>query len=136
MSLFDYFRRTPKKSASIAKDRLQIVVTREHRGEEGQDPEYLSKLHDELLKVLTKYETIDPEKVKVNLGRSDKVEVLELNIVLPDGTSEEEIEAIKEAASKQVAKASAKDDEGETSLKATDTKSEEKAKTEAATKPN
>jgi cell division topological specificity factor len=84
MKLLDYFRRPPK-SASLAKDRLSIIVAREHTGGRKQ-PDYLPKLQQELLAVLARYETIDLANVTVNVERTGDTEVLELNVVLPDGT--------------------------------------------------
>jgi len=83
MALFDYFRRAPK-SASLAKDRLQIIVARERatiRG--GGVSDYLPQLQQELLAVLAKYDVIDLQQVSVNLENHGDCEVLELNIVLP-----------------------------------------------------
>jgi cell division topological specificity factor len=83
MAFFDYFRRQPK-SASLAKDRLSIIVARERAGTRG-GTDYLPQLQQELLAVIARYERIDLSSVKVNLDRSGGTEVLELNIVLPEG---------------------------------------------------
>jgi cell division topological specificity factor len=85
MKFLDYFRRPPK-SASLAKDRLSIIVAREHTGGR-KTPDYLPQLQQELLAVLARYETIDLANVTVNVERNGDCEVLELNIVLPDGTA-------------------------------------------------
>jgi cell division topological specificity factor len=85
MKLLDYFRKPPK-SASLAKDRLSIIVAREHTGGR-KAPDYLPKLQQELLAVLARYEVIDLANVTVNVERSGDTEVLELNVILPDGTS-------------------------------------------------
>jgi cell division topological specificity factor len=85
MKLLDYFRRPPK-SASLAKDRLSIIVAREHTGGR-KSPDYLPQLQQELLAVLARYEIIDLANVTVNVERSGDTEVLELNVVLPDGTN-------------------------------------------------
>ena len=85
MKFLEYFRRAPK-SASLAKDRLSIIVAREHTGGR-KTPDYLPKLQQELLAVLAKYETIDLENVTVNVERNGDTEVLELNVILPDGTN-------------------------------------------------
>ena len=85
MKLLDYFRKTPK-SASLAKDRLSIIVAREHTGG-PKTPDYLPQLQQELLAVLARYEVIDLANVTVNVERNGDTEVLELNVVLPDGTS-------------------------------------------------
>ena len=84
MSLLDYFRRSNKQSASIAKDRLQIIVARE-RGLTRNEADYLPKLQQELLQVIAKYEKIDLDQVSVSVDRSNGCDVLELNIVLSDG---------------------------------------------------
>ena len=85
MKFLDYFRR-PAKSASLAKDRLSIIVAREHTGGR-KTPDYLPQLQQELLAVLARYEVIDLADVTVNVERTGDTEVLELNVVLPDGTS-------------------------------------------------
>ncbi|HVZ75215.1 MAG TPA: cell division topological specificity factor MinE [Polyangia bacterium] len=85
MRFLDYFRGKPK-SASLAKDRLSIIVAREHTGGRNT-PDYLPQLQQELLAVLARYEVIDLANVTVNVERSGDTEVLELNVVLPDGTS-------------------------------------------------
>jgi cell division topological specificity factor len=82
MSFLDYFRRAPK-SASLAKDRLSIIVARERAGTRG-GPDYLPQLQQELLAVIARYENIDLSNVTVNLDRSAGGEVLELNIMIPE----------------------------------------------------
>jgi cell division topological specificity factor len=81
-SILEYFRRAPK-TATLAKERLSVIVARERASTRG-GPDYLPQLQQELLAVLAKYETIDLENVSVKLDRSGDYEVLELNIVLPD----------------------------------------------------
>jgi cell division topological specificity factor len=85
MRFLEYFKRSPK-SASMAKDRLSIIVAREHTGGR-KSPDYLPQLQQELLAVLARYEVIDLANVTVNVERNGDTEVLELNVVLPDGTS-------------------------------------------------
>jgi cell division topological specificity factor len=80
MGLLDYFKRKAP-SASIAKDRLSIIVARE-RGTSRNAPDYLPQLQQELLQVIAKYELIDLDQVSVNVDRNGGCEVLELNIVL------------------------------------------------------
>jgi len=81
MAFFDYFRRQPK-SASLAKDRLSVIVARERVGTRS-GPDYLPQLQQELLAVLAKYERIDLQQVSVNLDRNGDCDVLELNVFLP-----------------------------------------------------
>ena len=82
MSFFDYFRSRKTNSASIAKERLQIIVAHE-RGNRNQ-PDYLPQLQQELLAVIRKYVKIDDDMVQVQLDKSDNCSVLELNVTLPD----------------------------------------------------
>ena len=82
MSFFDYFRKRPK-SASLAKDRLSIIVARERAGTRA-GADYLPQLQQELLAVIARYEKIDLSNVTVNLDRHGGSEVLELNITLPE----------------------------------------------------
>jgi len=82
MGIFDYFRSTPPKSASVAKERLQIIVARERAHRSG--PDYLPALHRELLAGIRKYVQVDDQAVQMNLEREGDCEVLELNITLPD----------------------------------------------------
>ncbi len=82
MSIFDYFRPHRRNSASLAKERLQIIVSHERATRNG--PDFLPKLQEELVGVIAKYVDIDEEQVKVALEQRDEFSVLELNITLPD----------------------------------------------------
>jgi cell division topological specificity factor len=83
MSFFDYFRRTHKSTATLAKDRLSIIVARERASTRGA-PDYLPQLQQELLAVIARYEKIDLQEVGVRIDSSGGCEVLEINIILPD----------------------------------------------------
>lgn len=82
MSLLDYFRGKRKPSASIAKERLQIILAHEHSGYE--EPDYLPALKREILEVVSKYVAVNKEDIQVNLEKEGNCEILELNISLPD----------------------------------------------------
>lgn len=82
MALLDYFIRRPKHSAVVAKERLQIILAREHSDREG--PDYLPALKRDLLEVVAKYVDIDLDQVEVNLDGEGSCEILELNITLPE----------------------------------------------------
>jgi cell division topological specificity factor len=81
MGLLALFRSKPS-SASIAKERLRIIVAQE-RSTRGA-PDYLPLLRRELLQVIHKYVNVDPEAVQVHLDREEGHEVLELSVALPD----------------------------------------------------
>ncbi|WP_348944820.1 cell division topological specificity factor MinE [Chitinibacter sp. FCG-7] len=82
MSILSYFFGEKKKTASVARERLQIILAHERGGREA--PDYLPQLQRELVEVISKYVSIDPEDIKVQLERKDDFEVLEVNIVLPE----------------------------------------------------
>lgn len=75
-----------KKSASIAKERLQIVVS--HQRMEGGDVDFLPKMRHELLAVISKYVKINQEQINVQLQRNGNCSILELNIMLPTPSSD------------------------------------------------
>ncbi len=83
MSFLDYFRRTKKGSASVAKERLQIIVAHERLSRTA--PDFLPMLQKDILEVIARYIPIDQELIKVNLEREGDCDVLELNVTLPVG---------------------------------------------------
>lgn len=82
MALLDYLLRKRKKSASVAKERLQIILAREHTDRSG--PDYLPALRKDILAVVEKYVTIDHDHIQVTLEKDGNCEILELNISLPE----------------------------------------------------
>ncbi len=85
MSFLSFFLGEKKKTASVAKERLQIILAHERNGQNpGADPDYLPALQKELVAVISKYVAIDPNDLKVNLERQDDLEVLEVKIELPE----------------------------------------------------
>lgn len=85
MSIFDYFRTKPApSSASLAKERLQIIVAHERNKRNLSQPDFLPQMQQEIIAVIRKYIPIDSNQVTVNLENSDNCSVLELNITLPD----------------------------------------------------
>jgi len=73
-----------KKTASVAKERLQIILAHERSGRNPGQPDYLPALQRDLMAVISKYIKIDLQGIKVNLERQDNLEVLEVKIELPD----------------------------------------------------
>lgn len=81
MSIFNYLRRKTS-TASVAKERLQIIIS--HERSQRSTPDYLPQLQEEILAVITKYVHVTRDKVSVNLERSGDNAILELNITMPD----------------------------------------------------
>jgi len=83
--LLEYLRGDEKKTAVIAKERLQIILAHERAGRGAATPDYLPALQEELLAVIAKYIHVDRELIKVQLEKHGEYDVLELNVTLPDG---------------------------------------------------
>jgi cell division topological specificity factor len=84
MSFFSFFLGEKKKTANVAKERLQIILAHERSGRNAAEPDYLPALQKELVAVISKYIKINPDDIKVQLERQDDLEVLEVKIELPD----------------------------------------------------
>jgi len=84
MSFLSFLLGEKKKTASVAKERLQIILAHERTGRNAGSPDYLPDLQRELIAVISKYVAINPNDIKVNLERQDNFDVLEVKIELPD----------------------------------------------------
>ena len=82
MSLLSLIFGNRNVSASVAKERLQLIIAHERVNEKG--PDFLPSLQKELIAVISKYVDINPDDIKVGLERQGQYEVLEVNIVLPE----------------------------------------------------
>jgi cell division topological specificity factor len=80
MSFLSFLLGQKKTSASVAKERLQIILAHERTGGDNHTPDYLPQLQQELVAVISKYVKVDPNDIKVNLERQDSLEVLEVKI--------------------------------------------------------
>lgn len=67
-------------SASLAKERLQIIIAREHFS--GDKKNFLPELEKELIEVIKKYVQINDDDIKVSLNQQGGLEVLDVNIVI------------------------------------------------------
>ncbi|SUO93299.1 cell division topological specificity factor MinE [Suttonella ornithocola] len=89
MSIFDLFKK-PAPSAKIAKERLQIIVAHQrdsrvsHRNEQ---PPFMEAMKQEILEVVQKYIAICPEDIEAIISKEGDMDVLALNINLPEKTS-------------------------------------------------
>ena len=83
MGFLSFFIGEKKKTASVPKERLQLILAHERNGR-STSPNYLPDLQRELVAVISKYVSINPEDIKVNLERQDDLEVLEVKIELPE----------------------------------------------------
>lgn len=86
MSFLSFLLGEKKKTASVAKERLQIILAHERSGSGAPRADYLPALQRELVAVISKYVSISPDDIKVHLEKQDDLEVLEVKIELPEAT--------------------------------------------------
>jgi cell division topological specificity factor len=84
MSFLSFLIGEKKQTASVARERLQIILAHERSGRSAAEPDYLPALQRELVAVICKYIKINPNDIKVQLERQDNLDVLEVKIELPD----------------------------------------------------
>lgn len=82
MDWLKLFRNEPKPTASLAKERLKVVVAHQREGR-ANGPVYLPRLREEILLVVRKYVQVPDGAVNVNVQHEQGLEVLEMNISLP-----------------------------------------------------
>jgi cell division topological specificity factor len=84
MSLLRLFssNRDRDPSAAVARERLQILLAHE-RSELGQS-DLVLKLREEILAVIARHVSLDPDKVVVKMDRGKHVSTLEVDIELPN----------------------------------------------------
>lgn len=77
---------TSTPTAEVARERLQILLAHE-RGQVGGKPDLLVRLREEILAVVNRHVTLDPDKVVVRMDRGKHVSTLEVDIELPNEPS-------------------------------------------------
>lgn len=82
MDWLKLFRSEPKNTASTAKERLKLVVAHQREGRTN-GPSYLPRLREELLSVVRRYVQVPDNAVNINVQHEEGLEVLEMNIALP-----------------------------------------------------
>ncbi|MDR0458793.1 MAG: cell division topological specificity factor MinE [Burkholderiaceae bacterium] len=87
-SLLSAFLGEKKKTAAVAKERLQIILAHERVGRNAGERDYLPDLQRDLIAVIGKYIKIDPKDIMVNLQRQEDLDVLEVKIELPEKTEQ------------------------------------------------
>lgn len=79
MNLLRLFSRHP--SAPAARERLQVLLAHERASLDG--PDLVTKLRDEILRVISEHMRIDDEKVRIRTERGAQVSTLAVDIEIP-----------------------------------------------------
>jgi len=82
MAIFDYFKSNKKKTASLAKERLQIIVAHERKGR--NTPDYLPQLKRDIMEVVSKYVQVSEQDITLEVDNDGGLNVLELNVTLAE----------------------------------------------------
>lgn len=77
-----------KKSASIAKDRLRIILRTQREEREG--PDFMPSLSRELRDLISRHVQVPPEDIQIIIDRVDDHEVLEMCVRLPGARGPQE----------------------------------------------
>lgn len=80
MKLFNLFRRG---SAPVARERLQILLAHERNAR--NEPDLLETLREEILAVIGRHVSFEPDKVLIKVDRGRSVCTLALDIEIPNG---------------------------------------------------
>jgi cell division topological specificity factor len=82
MTIFNLFRR--KASAPVARERLQVLLAHE-RASIGRT-DLVAVLREEILAVIAKHVTLDPEHLRVRMERGEQMSTLEVEVDIPSTT--------------------------------------------------
>lgn len=82
MSFLNYFRESKPASATMAKERLQIIVAHERKALRTLD--FLPEMQREILDIVRKYVGVETNDVSINIEDENDCSILELNITLPE----------------------------------------------------
>jgi len=79
MNLFRFFSRP--QSAPAARERLQVLLAHERASVGGSD--LVTKLREEILKVIARHMQVDDDKVSVKMERGAKMSTLAVDVEIP-----------------------------------------------------
>jgi len=71
-----------KKTACVAKERLQIIIS--HERTNNTAPDFLPQLRKELIAVIGKYVPLEQDQINIQMRRQDNHSTIEMNFVVPN----------------------------------------------------
>lgn len=81
MTLFSFMRR--RASAPVARERLQILL--EYERNMNSQVDLIAVLRQEILAVVSRHVTVDPDRVQVSVDRGANSSTLAVDIEIPNG---------------------------------------------------
>lgn len=82
MSLLNYLMGRQPKSASLAKERLQVIIAR--TGNRDSNPELLLQIKQAIVEAVSRFVDVSQNDISVELGNDKDLEVLSVNVALPE----------------------------------------------------
>ena len=79
MNIAKFFNR--KTSAPVARERLQILLAHERSVVGGND--LVGILRGEIMEVIARHVSVDPDQVRIKMERGDSVSTLEVEVDIP-----------------------------------------------------
>jgi cell division topological specificity factor len=79
-----------KKSAKIAKERLQIIISHERKAG-NQTKDFVPQLRKELVAVISKYVDLTEEQINIEVKQDGSHSTIEMNVVVPNLEKEAEM---------------------------------------------
>ena len=76
------FIRPKRKSAQLAKERLQIIINHERSQDDSYD--FLPELRKELLAVMSKYIKVNENHINICARKEGNQSTIEMNVVIPN----------------------------------------------------
>ena len=80
MRIFSFLR--PVSSAPVARERLQILL--EYERNLVSQTDLIAVLREEILAVVSRHVTVDPDKVQISVDRGAKFSILAVDIQIPN----------------------------------------------------
>lgn len=80
MNLFRFFK--PVSSAPVARERLQILLEYERRT--VNQTSLITTLKEEILAVVSRHVSVDPEHIRVSIDRGDGFSTLAVGVQIPN----------------------------------------------------
>ena len=81
MNIFNLFGR--RSTAPVARERLQVLLAHE-RASIGRT-DLVAILREEILAVIARHVTVEPENLRVRMERGDQMSTLEVEVDIPAG---------------------------------------------------
>lgn len=82
MSILDLILRRQPRTASLAKERLQVIIARE--GSRASNPELLQQIKQAVMEAVSRFVKVNPEDIAIELDSDRDMEVLSVSVTLPE----------------------------------------------------